>query len=1826
MKKIINRVLAGLIASALIMTGNAFSVPVFASENEQAVEAKLQEEKTEGDKETADTDGIENTVGEAHVEEEPSVMSLPDIDDISSDSSCEPWGLDESTEEEEDSDESLLGATIASGYCGANDDGENLTWTLTGTATNATLTISGTGPMRGFNMLNTDTEDDTPWSEHLEKIKKIVVEEGVSTISRDAFYNAGKAETVSLPDSIMSIGYNAFSYCTKLKSVTIPPSIRIIDSAVFLRCESLETVVLPDEIATIDEYAFCGCTSLKNINVPSSLKKIGESAFDECESLQYFVLPEGVKTIGDSAFSGCSELLKCNIPSTCTSIGKFAFMGCRKMGGKFVIPSGVKAIQSCTFDACEKIEEIILPQGLTTIGERAFYYCNSLTSLVIPNTVTSIGKSAFGLCQKLQEIEIPEGVTVIKWGTFSACTALERVTIPADVVTIEENAFRSVGPYNNDTGKRDLLHVYYGGSENSWADITIAVDNDSLMYATIHYARDPETILVPIPVTPLNGATNVPILDAAGITRKFELKLTSDEVIENFDVSRGTIRIYRYADGYKVWELKNNVLAHKLEDNVFSVTINTGALDYNTKYYILLDDDFFWLENKAKCLGIHNKDVWTFTTQRSAKMKEVTFDPQEGNVSTTSLLTNDNGMLDELPVATIDDGRRFGGWFTDPVFGKKISTSYQFSEDVIVYARYFEQNELIYPDDMPNVGNVLKYTQTQADHRAFSNNLSVASNTICNLNYASMLWNKSGAFCYGVSCAMTAAKMGYLSLESLGASVFHDLNFSQEDVRSRMTIYQLQQKTNAATNEQHRFGRLTDTAKLRDVVVKAREVKDKGPAVFVFENESKDDGEHAIVIDGIVEGNCQVAGYYYTIKTFDINVREACEFSGSRLKVPETSYIYISQDFSQWTMRDVEYFPSLHGKPIPAGKIKMCFNDKKIVNSYDYPEPRSSADYISLSSKPWHNSAVKVDGVSYKLSEIQPGDDLFTVGSIGDEAEGEIKVFLPDEFNTVELFSDNETPVNGTFRFKDNYVSVEADSEAVVNATSDLDQLVVTGNGTDEYEGNYKLTTVADEENGATVSVEGSTRGEVTFERSGDEYVLSAGGNHNSTITIDQDGITDRYPCVNQTTIMMKKDAESDRVCLYSDENEDGTYETQLQPVDGLWASNVKDMIYTGQAVTQPELLVFHDDILLKEGTDYTVKYKNNKTAYTIADMSNLSATDKSKAPAVTITGKGSYNGNATVYFSILPAPINSASVMTDRIVIASNAKKGVAPNPELQFGGKALKAGKDFTVNYYERAEWEAPENGIPTPTVAPIKAAGEYVMQIQAGTNSCFTGTHDQVVPVIITDAGETVSLSARTIKAVGQIPNMNYTGAEVNVEAAFQGDQPSVRITDGEYALQYGEDFQISKYVNAVKPGKATVVIAGTGKKNATTGHSYIGEMKIGFTIVSVYDMKNAVVENVAKTYVYPGSDVTIDTVSVKLPGYKSGEPLNPAEDYEITYSGNGKPGKAKMTISGKGMLYGSKTVDFTIVAYSMTAETTEIAIAPSSLNTDGKVTYHKGGCKPKLIVTRKDGKGTLAEGKDFTVKYSNNTQCYDELGTKKTPRATITGKGNYKGSLYAEFLISPGQLSACTMMLDDIVASTKKGGWVSLPKVTDPDGKVLKSKTDYQPNVIYAADPAFEQQMDIKAILTLPAGADSATVYVKVIGAGNYAGTEPACILTGSYRVVRGDISKATVDFVYDDTGGKAFKLTGKDVTPGKNGTAYADAIKVTLGKEKTVLQAGEDYEIVGYENNNKAGSGKIRIRGIGAYGGSKTASFKIGRRSLTGINLKRIRELVALLFK
>ena len=171
--------------------------------------------------------------------------------------------------------------------------GDDLTWKL---SNNGTLTIAGVGMM---------TNPDVLAPLHL-RVKKLVLKDGVISISASAFRTYTHLTSVKLPDSVAYIGNQAFKFCVELSSITLPSSTKSVRIETFCRCSKLASVTLPYGVTMIESRAFANCTALESIQFPVSLSQIGAWAFSNCEKLSSVKIPESVTSISNGAFSGCA--------------------------------------------------------------------------------------------------------------------------------------------------------------------------------------------------------------------------------------------------------------------------------------------------------------------------------------------------------------------------------------------------------------------------------------------------------------------------------------------------------------------------------------------------------------------------------------------------------------------------------------------------------------------------------------------------------------------------------------------------------------------------------------------------------------------------------------------------------------------------------------------------------------------------------------------------------------------------------------------------------------------------------------------------------------------------------------------------------------------------------------------------------------------------------------------------------------------------------------------------------------------------------------------------------------------------------------------------------------------------------------------------------------------------------------------------------------------------------------------------------------------------------------------------------------------------------
>lgn len=233
-----------------------------------------------------------------------------------------------------------------SGSCG-----DNVSWVLTqnNTDTSAptyTLTISGTGAMADY-----DYSNKQPWYWAMERITKIEIGDGVTSIGVNAFYECERLLDVVLPEGLESIGESAFEDCYALRNITFPEGLESIGNSAFDDCSALKSVTFQEGLESIGENAFCDCYLLTSINLPDSLKSIGASAFQECIILSDFTL--NTQTAGNEIFEYCYAMAHATISNRVESLGNETFAYCHNLKRVDFEPgSKLTAIGSDTFEDC----------------------------------------------------------------------------------------------------------------------------------------------------------------------------------------------------------------------------------------------------------------------------------------------------------------------------------------------------------------------------------------------------------------------------------------------------------------------------------------------------------------------------------------------------------------------------------------------------------------------------------------------------------------------------------------------------------------------------------------------------------------------------------------------------------------------------------------------------------------------------------------------------------------------------------------------------------------------------------------------------------------------------------------------------------------------------------------------------------------------------------------------------------------------------------------------------------------------------------------------------------------------------------------------------------------------------------------------------------------------------------------------------------------------------------------------------------------------------------------------------------------------------------
>lgn len=684
------------------------------------------------------------------------------------------------------------------------------------------------------------------------------------------------------------------------------------------------------------------------------------------------------------------------------------------------------------------------------------------------------------------------------------------------------------------------------------------------------------------------------------------------------------------------------------------------------------------------------------------------------------------------------------------------------------------------------------------------------------------------------------------------------------------------------------------------------------------------------------------------------------------------------------------------------------------------------------------------------------------------------------------------------------------------------------------------------------------------------------------------------------------------------------TFSITARPVSTLKIT-VPSATYNGKA-QKPAVTVKYNNYKFKNGTDYTLSYKNNT---------------KIGTATVTVKGKGKLSGTKSVTFKINAKPIKNA-VITYNNSLTYNGST-LSPAVTVKYGNATLKKNTDYTVAYSNNVN-----AGTGTITITgkgiyggsvkktfTIKKLGISATAVSGTGNKVYTGSAIKPVPAVKAGGRTlkngtdfTVSYKNNTEPGTATLivnGKGNYSGSvsktfkitaraindvEVTVpDTVFTGEQvrPDVVVSYGSYQFISDSDYTLS-FKDNVNIGTASVVV--TGKNHLS------GSRTVTFPIEKA-DISST--EIAVKNATFTGSAIKSD-VDVRLGNVT----LKEGTHYTLSYKNNVNAGTAQVTISGKGSLEGAVTMSFTIAKadiskasisangtyapdgvkiginakfgnytlkssdYSFTAPTAagEQALTISGNgNFSGKTTVKCNVAKAD-IANAKSSLSLSTDGKGYTVTVIydgvllTQDKDYKVAVTESTTgvSAVITGIGNYGGTATISGISN--ELEAFENAVVTIGKVTYNGT-AQLPSVTVKIGSVtLKSGTDY--------------------ILSAYDNTNAGTATAVITGKGKYEGAEKKT----QFKIAPAAISSASIsceDQIY----------TGQGVT--------AQPVVTFNGK---TLALGVDYYISGYSNIVNVGTATVTVKGKGNFTGTAKGTFRIVKQdNMETLVKKRLDEMM-----
>ena len=342
---------------------------------------------------------------------------------------------------------------------------------------------------------------------HCDKLQKVTLAAGTTSIAANAFENCVQLATINLTEqtTLTSVGIHAFAN-TGFTTMTLPNSITSMGYSPFRECKQLQSINVPTGLTTVPYDFVCYCPLLTSVQMHDGIRVVGHNAFLGCPLLNDVALNDQITTIEYDAFNGCESLELTKLPAALTSIGSSSLRNMKALTGTLTIPEGVTKIDGDAFRG-SALSGVILPEGIKTMGNGLFYGCENLSSVQWPADQKRVPNGTFQNTTALKTISLPVTTEEIGNSAFSG-SGLTSFELPDSIKKVESysfadtqlQTFRVPDTFTNDLGSYTLYNckrlktVYFGRNQDysQWVSFTCCSGCDSLELMRIYAGTPPK--------------------------------------------------------------------------------------------------------------------------------------------------------------------------------------------------------------------------------------------------------------------------------------------------------------------------------------------------------------------------------------------------------------------------------------------------------------------------------------------------------------------------------------------------------------------------------------------------------------------------------------------------------------------------------------------------------------------------------------------------------------------------------------------------------------------------------------------------------------------------------------------------------------------------------------------------------------------------------------------------------------------------------------------------------------------------------------------------------------------------------------------------------------------------------------------------------------------------------------------------------------------------------------------------------------------------------------------------------------------------------------